>query len=218
MSNLMFDSDTKNLGIQVEECLNESGQKEKKYKIKGIFTTIGEKNRNGRVYPRDLWVREVQNYQNEIKNGTINTLMEYEHPSRTEVDPMQAVAKIEKLQIEGNYVMGEAVLLNNEKSNQLKSLIENGVKISVSSRGVGNVENGTVTSFKLITYDVVPNPSDYNATMNGICESHQLTEGVIKDVEYDINEFGNIVERKELSIQEKQNIIKNTIFNFLDKL
>ena len=100
MSNLMFDSDTKNLSIQVEECLNESGQKEKKYKIKGIFTTIGEKNRNGRVYPRDLWVQEVQNYQNEIKNGTINTLMEYEHPSRTEVDPMQAVAKIEKLQIE----------------------------------------------------------------------------------------------------------------------
>ena len=63
--------------------------------------------------------------------------MEYEHPARTEVDPMEAVAKITSLRQEGNLVLGEAVLLDNPKANQIKSLIDNGIKISVSSREIG---------------------------------------------------------------------------------
>ena len=142
--NLIFDIDSKS-ELEVSEQVNEAtGNTEKKYKIKGIFSTIGEKNRNGRIYPRPIWESEISNYQENFENGSINTLMEWEHPSRTNVDPMQAVAKIESLKIEGNYVIGEAVLLNNEKAQQLKSLIDNGIKISVSSRGVGNVRNGIV--------------------------------------------------------------------------
>ena len=195
MSNLIFDVDAKDLSVDVSESINESdGQKEKTYKIRGIYSTIGEKNRNGRVYPKNLWESEVRSYQNEISTGSINTLMEYEHPARTEVDPMKAVAKITKLWIEGNYVMGESVLLNNAQANQLKSLIDNGVKISVSSRGVGTVNNGVVESFKLITYDIVPNPSDFNATMNGICESYKLNEGILEGNTFTTDENGNIVE------------------------
>lgn len=195
MSNLIFDVDAKDLSVDVSESINESdGQKEKTYKIRGIYSTIGEKNRNGRVYPKNLWESEVRSYQNEISTGSINTLMEYEHPARTEVDPMKAVAKITKLWIEGNYVMGESVLLNNAQANQLKSLIDNGVKISVSSRGVGTVNNGIVESFKLITYDIVPNPSDFNATMNGICESYKLNEGILEGKTFTTDENGNIVE------------------------
>lgn len=212
-ANLIFEIDGQNLDIESAEILNEAtGQKEKTYKLKGIFSTIGEKNRNGRVYPRELWEREVKAYQNEIESGSINTLMEFEHPPRTEVDMMQAVAKINKLYIKGNFVMGESVILNNEKSKQLKCLIDNGVKISVSSRGVGTVENGVVTDFKLITYDIVPNPSDFNATMNGICESHengihemyQLNEGILQGKTFGIDKAGNIIPQLTESVSKDE--------------
>lgn len=221
--NLIFDIDSKS-ELEVSEQVNEAtGNTEKKYKIKGIFSTIGEKNRNGRIYPRPIWESEISNYQENFENGSINTLMEWEHPSRTNVDPMQAVAKIESLKIEGNYVIGEAVLLNNEKAQQLKSLIDNGIKISVSSRGVGNVRNGIVEDFKLITYDLVSDPSDYNATMNGVCESYQLNEGVVQGKQFKYDTDGNIVEvsEKDLSLYETHDIqeaLKSKFTDFLKNL
>ena len=220
MGSLMFDADAQQLKIECEEGINEAtGHPEKKYRIKGIFSTIAEKNRNGRVYPRNLWESEVVSYQNEIKTGSINTLMEYEHPARTAVDPMKAVSKIEKLWIDGQYVMGEAVLLDNPQANQLKSLIDNGVKISVSSRGVGSVKNGVVESFKLITYDVVPNPSDYNATMNGMCESMQLWEGVVQGKNYECDKHGNIIECDPLPTKKDiHNMVLEEFETFLNDL
>ena len=221
--NLIFDIDSKS-ELEVTEQVNEAtGNTEKKYKIKGIFSTIGEKNRNGRIYPKQLWESEISSYQDNFTNGSINTLMEWELPSRTNVDPMQAVAKIESLKIEGNYVIGEAVLLNNEKAQQLKSLIDNGIKISVSSRGVGNVRNGIVENFKLITYDLVSDPSDYNATMNGVCESYQLNEGVVQGKNFKYDTDGNIVEvsDKDLCLFETKDIqsaLKDKFADFLKNL
>ena len=180
--------------------------------------------RNGRVYPREIWEREVKAYQTELESGSINTLMEFEHPPRTEVDMMQAVAKMNKLYIKGNFVMGEAVILNNEKSKQLKCLIDNGVKISVSSRGVGTVEDGVVKDFKLITYDIVPNPSDFNATMNGICESkengtvYQLNEGILQGKTFGFDKSGNIVPSSNVSDTEIKTALKDAICNFIKEL
>lgn len=191
---LIYENDS-NLTYTVSEELNEaSGTSEKKYRIKGVFSTIGEKNRNGRIYPRNIWESQVGAYQNNFQTGSLNLLCEYEHPARTNVDPMEAVARIEKLYIKDKFVMGEAVLLNNPKANQLKSLIEAGIKLSVSSRGVGSVSNGIVTDFRLVTYDIVSDPSDFNATMNGMVESFQLNEGVLTDKEFKVTESGNIEE------------------------
>ena len=195
---LIFDIDSNSNIEKVDEINEATGEVEKKYKIKGVFSTINTKNRNGRIYPEKLWKEQVEKYQDVIKSGSINTLMEYEHPARSNVDPMEAVAKINKLYIEGKYVMGEAVLLNNAKANQLKSLIDNGVNISVSSRGVGSVVDSVVKDFNLITYDIVSNPSDYNATMNGVCESFKLNEGVIDDLHFDFDENGNIIKSAKL--------------------
>lgn len=196
---LIFDIDSNSNIEKVDEINEATGEVEKKYKIKGVFSTINTKNRNGRIYPEKLWKEQVKKYQDVIASGSINTLMEYEHPARSNVDPMEAVAKINKLYIDGKYVMGEAVLLNNAKANQLKSLIDNGVKISVSSRGVGSVVDSVVKDFNLITYDIVSNPSDYNATMNGVCESYQLNEGVIDDLHFEYDGNGNIIKSSEIS-------------------
>lgn len=207
---LVYDNDS-SAKIVINEVLNEeTGKQERVYKIAGIFSTIGQKNRNGRIYPKPLWESQIAEYQKNITSGNINCLMEYEHPARTTVDPIKAVAKINKLTIEGDYVMGEATLLNNPIAEQLKSLIDNGIKISVSSRGVGNVKNGIVENFRLVTYDIVPYPSDYNATMNGMVEGHEMCEGVI---------HGFINEKSEDErILEKQNAIKEQFAQILNAI
>lgn len=183
MAKLIYEYQTPDL--IVEDLITEAGEKKKKYKIKGIFSTIGEKNRNGRIYPKELWESEVEKYQEVIKSGSINRLCEWQHPERSTVDPMEAVAAVDKLFIKDNFVMGEATLLDNAKANQLKSLIDNGIKLSVSSRGLGNVgSNGVVEKFQLITYDLVDIPSDYNATMSGfVSESVKNFEFEVENAE-----------------------------------
>lgn len=167
----------------------------KRYILRGIFSTIGEKNKNGRMYGMDIWKSEVEKYQKIMNSGSNNSLMEYKHPPRSCVEPMEAVGKMLKLHIEGKYVMGEAVLLDNPKANQLKTLIDNGIKISVSSRGLGDTDRfNNVIRYKLITYDIVPDPSDYNATMNGMCESYSMSNGIVEGLNFDND--GNIVEEK----------------------
>jgi prohead core protein protease len=208
----MYDLESPN--FSVEESINETtGLPTKKYKIKGIFSTIGEKNRNGRIYPKHLWEKNVREYQEVIETGSINRLGEWQHPPRSNIDPMKGVIAIDKLYIDqtGKYVMGEATLLDNEQARQLKSLIDNGIKLSVSSRSLGSVKNGIVEDFKLITYDVVDTPSDYNATMNGLVESYQLNEGILMDKEFDIVD-DKIVEvqssKKSTKQKEKKKSIK----------
>ena len=156
---------------------------EKHYYIRGKFATIATRNINNRVYPRNLWEREVAKYQTQISEGTVNTLMEWEHPKgRLTVDPKNAVAKITKLWIEGDYVMGEAVIFDNPQAQTIKEMIKHGVKISVSSRASGSVgAGGIVERFDLITFDIVTNPSDQSATMPGVFESEEETTGTTEE-------------------------------------
>lgn len=186
---------------------------EKKYKIKGIFSSPGKLNKNGRIYPMNIWESEVAKYQDVLKNGHPNALMELEHPPRSNVDMMEAVAKMEKLWIENGYVMGEAVLLDNPKATQLKTLIDNGIKMSVSSRGLGSIKGGLVESFKLITFDIIANlgQSDYNAEMYGI------REGVLQDKEFILTESGEIREVKIEKIDDNAEKMHESLSDVEDK-
>jgi len=186
--------DAVNLDATVEEELHESsGLKVKNYYIKGIFSTPDKKNRNGRIYPAKIWEEQVARYQNEIKNVTVNSFGENEHPARTTVDKMKAVMRIVELKMEDGVVKGKAKILNNNspETNQIKALIDEGMKIGVSSRGVGSVKGGIVENFQLVTYDIVTDPSDYNANLSGITESlnesiggknFEVQEGQIKEM------------------------------------
>jgi hypothetical protein len=188
----------------IEETLNEStGNTERNYYISGTFSTPEAKNRNGRVYSRAIWEREVQKYQKEINEKSVNTLGEWQHPPRSTVDPIKAVLRIVELKMDdkGN-VVGKAKILNNntEATNSLKGLIKEGIKIGVSSRGVGKVSStGVVEDFKLITYDAVDMPSDYNAMLNGVVEGVQFLNGIAQDKEYQIDENGCIGEACSLA-------------------
>jgi hypothetical protein len=160
----------------VPEVIVESKNGQKNYFIEGVFSTIEERNRNGRIYPRKIWESNVQKYQQEIQNNSTNTLGEFEHPSRVHVDPMKAVMKIVELKIDetGKYVKGKAKILNNnsQETNQIKALIDEGISIGVSSRGTGKLGKGNIVEdFNLNTYDIVTQPSDYNANLKGLRES-----------------------------------------------
>jgi hypothetical protein len=204
--------------VITEEVINESTGS-KKYYIKGIFSSPGVKNKNGRVYPKSIWEHEVDKYQDVLKSGSSNSLLELNHPPRQDVDMMEAVAKMTKLYWKDNFVMGEAVLLDNEKANQLKTLIDNGIKMSVSSRGVGSVKNGLVEKFNLITFDIIPNQqqSDLNASMMGI------VEGILEDKEFEVSEEGLITEVKmctkdECTLFEKTDVQEATKQKFAELL
>jgi len=190
-----------------EDEMNEgTGSTERNYYISGIFSTPEAKNRNGRVYSRAIWEREVKKYQKEINEKTVNTLGEWQHPPRSTVDPLKAVLRIVELKLDetGN-VVGKAKILNNntEATNSIKGLIKEGIKIGVSSRGVGKVSaTGVVEDFKLITYDAVDMPSDYNAMLNGMVEGYQFENGIMQDKEYQIDENGCIGEACSLTPKE----------------
>ena len=190
----------------VSDEVNEStGKKEKNYYIQGIFSTPGQKNRNGRIYPMSIWEREVAKYQEEIKNNTVNTLGEFEHPARVAVDPLQAVMKVVDLKMEDGLVKGKAKILNNnsEKTNQLKALIDEGLKIGVSSRGTGSVKGDIVENFSLTCYDIVAQPSDYNANLQGLCESLESSVILEKQENSEIIEQNVIVEKTISDVEKK---------------
>lgn len=217
--NLIIENPQEVSSYTTQEINESTGKTEKSYYIQGIFSTPGKKNKNGRVYSEDLWKREVEKYQKEIHNKTVNSLGEWEHPARSNVDPMNAVFRIVELKMENGLVWGKAKILNNgsEKTNQLKALIDEGLKIGVSSRGVGSVgNNGIVTEFRLITYDAVSNPSDYNANLSGINENIVFKNGIVVNSEYALNESGEIYQKAFTSADSFK--VKDTILNIIKDL
>jgi hypothetical protein len=194
---LILEDENKLLESEVVEEINEAtGQKKKEYFLSGVFSTAGVKNGNGRVYPRDIWEREVAAYQTKINENHVHTLGEWEHPTRADVDPMKAVIKITELKLEGDYVYGKAKVLDNPDGERLKVLIDEGIKIDISSRGVGSVgKNGIVEEFKLITYDLVSKASNPGSHLSGIVEGQN----------YMINESGEIMEVNECQCNNENN-------------
>ncbi len=186
---LILEDSFDNLSYDVE--LNESTG-DKTYVVSGTFSTPDKKNRNGRVYSKKIWESNVSKYQEHILNNSINTLMEAEHPPRTTVDMWKAVGKIRKLEMRENIVYGEAIILNNNthESNQLKSLIDAGIPIGVSTRGTGRMKGSIVEEYDLVTVDFVSSPSDYGANLKGIAESQELftEDWILKDEEFTLDE------------------------------
>jgi hypothetical protein len=167
---------------------------EKHYIIRGVVSTPNKKNKNGRVYPKQIWEKEVDRYINEdIKNNTYNTLAEWEHPPRSTVDPMKAVAKCRKVWWENDEVMGEFVILNNNspETNQIKALIEQGLPIGVSTRGTGRLGKGNIVEeYRWITTDLVSNPSNHASYLRGLTESGFTKDLILEDKEFEITEDG----------------------------
>jgi hypothetical protein len=147
---------------------------EKTYCIEGIFMQAEKQNRNGRVYPFDVLNGEVTRYNNEYVNKG-RALGELGHPDTPAVDLNRACILIKKLNADGHNFVGRANILNTPMGNTVKGLLDGGVTLGVSTRGVGSLkpQNGyqlVQPDFKLSAVDVVGDPSAPEAFVKGIME------------------------------------------------
>ena len=136
--------------------------------LSGRMQTCGVRNGNGRVYARPILEREVKNYSRIVQER--RALGELDHPEDSVVNLKNASHMVTDLWWDGNDVMGKVQVLNTPSGQCLRSLVESGVKLGISSRGLGTVteKNGVSEvndDFQLICFDFVSEPSTPGAFM-----------------------------------------------------
>jgi len=167
---LIAEFNESNLNCLVEK--KENG--EKSFVIEGVFAQAEQKNRNGRIYPKKIMENAVSKYVEEqvSKNRAVGEL---NHPDGPTVNLDKVSHLITDLHFEGNDVIGKALILNTPMGTIVKGLLEGGVNLGVSTRGMGSLEErgGAMyvkDDFILSTIDIVQDPSAPNAFVNGIME------------------------------------------------
>jgi len=157
------------------ECIVEAKEDgSKNHFIEGVFMQSETKNRNGRIYPKPIMEKAVNKYVKEqvSKNRAVGEL---NHPEGPTVNLDKVSHKITELNWQGNDVVGKAQILDTPMGNVVKGLLEGGVQLGVSTRGMGSLEekNGAMyvkDDFILNTVDIVQDPSAPTAFVNGIME------------------------------------------------
>lgn len=198
--------------IEDINILVEEKDGEKHLYIEGVFLQSEIKNRNGRIYPLDVLTKEVERYSEEyVKAG--RALGELGHPDGPTVNLDRVSHKITSLKAEGNNFMGKARILDTPMGKIAKSLLGEGVKLGVSSRGMGSLkeENGVKyvsDDFMLATAaDIVADPSAPDAFVNGIMEGKEwvwegglLRERQIQEMKKEIDNASKVeLEEKMLA-------------------
>ena len=152
--------------------------------VKGVLQRAESKNQNGRVYPKDILVREAKKYTDEFINQR-RAMGELDHPESSVVNLQNVSHNVRKMHFEGDNLMGEVEVLPTPSGNILKELFKAGIKLGISSRGMGSVEtvneNGAEAQevqpdFELIAFDFVSNPSTHGAFMYPVNESVDKTQ------------------------------------------
>ena len=186
--------------IQDVEYITEQKENGKKnYKIKGIFMQADIKNRNGRIYPMEILNKEVSRYNKEYINEK-RAFGELGHPDGPTINLERASHMITSLKPEGNNFIGEAKILSTPMGEIVKSLMNDGAKLGVSSRGMGSLDqkngaNVVRKDFYLATAaDIVADPSAPNAFVEGIMEGKEW-----------IWDNGTLVESELVKMRERIN-------------
>ena len=157
--------------VVIEE--NAKGQKE--YFIEGVFMQSEIKNRNGRVYPKEIMQKEVKRYNKEFVEQD-RAFGELGHPEGPTINLDKVSHMITKLEEDGNNYVGRAKILSTPNGQIVRNLIDDGAKLGVSSRGLGSLEQKggaqyVKDDFQLATAgDIVADPSAPEAFVNGIME------------------------------------------------
>ena len=157
-------------------------------KVRGLFQEAHKQNGNKRVYARTLLEREIKKLQEPLKERRL--VGELDHPSNEVVHLTNASHIITGLHMEGNKVIGEAEILNTPSGKVLQELLKAGVKIGISSRAVGGLTYNSQNecydvneNLRLITWDMVSEPSCHGAFPGLLGESKSLTETTKKVAE-----------------------------------
>jgi len=168
---------------QINEAMKENNGK---LIVKGVLQRAEAKNQNGRVYPRNILVRESKKYdENFVKQK--RALGELDHPDSSVVNLQNVSHNVTEMHFEGDNLVGTCEILTTPSGNILRELFKNGIKLGISSRGLGSVEmvqeaNGDTVSkvgddFELIAFDFVSNPSTHGAFLHPMNESVEPQQG-----------------------------------------
>ena len=194
--------------VQNAEYLVEEVNGKKKYKIKGIFLQSDLKNRNGRVYPKDILENEVSRYNREFINKK-RAFGELGHPDGPTVNLERVSHMITSLKPDGKNFIGEAKIMDTPYGKIVKGLIDEGAQLGVSSRGMGsliqrNGANYVKDDFYLATAaDIVADPSAPDAFVEGIMENKEWVWDNGRLVERDIEAWKQqIREAKQRKLDE----------------
>ena len=197
------------------DFLIEEGNKDKPANlyVTGVYMVADEKNRNNRIYSKEEMEKEVKRYNEEFVSKN-RALGELEHPQSATVNSERACHLITELKMEGNVVRGKSKVLSTPLGEVMKSLIRDGVKMGMSSRALGQLEEkdgvNHVSSMKLITIDAVADPSAPGAFVNGILESKSFVikqDGRFEEV-YDVFEKKlSSLPRKDVDLYLREQII-----------
>ena len=167
--------------------IRESKTKPGVFEVEGVMQRAKAQNQNGRVYTKDILVREADKYINEfVKSG--NAFGELDHPESPVVSLKNASHVVKDLWWKGDDLCGRVELLNTPAGNIVKEIIKAGHTIGISSRGTGSVQQtneGTLEvqpDFELVCWDFVSNPSTHGAFMNPVRlnESKQIIDKYMK--------------------------------------
>lgn len=207
---------------KVEFIIEEHGGKKSMF-IEGVFLQGNKKNRNNRVYRTETLAREVGRYMTEyVEKG--RALGELGHPDGPTVNLDRVSHKIVSLKQEGNNFIGKAKILDTPMGKIAKNLIDEGVTLGVSSRGIGSLKESR-EGYKLVgedfmlatAADIVADPSAPDAFVQGIMEGKEwvYVNGILKEQEIDHTRstINKLVESREL--EEKKIILFQ---NFLSNL
>ena len=189
--------------------------------IEGVFLQSDLKNKNGRVYPKEIMQREVQRYVDENVK-TKRAYGELGHPEGPTVNLDRVSHMITELREDGNNWIGKAKIMDTPMGRIVKELISEGAQLGVSSRGLGSLKerngiNEVQGDFMLATAaDIVADPSAPDAFVSGIMEGKEWVFVNGKWTEQDIEEAKSTISRANIRDLEEE---KMQVFsNFLDKL
>lgn len=198
------------------EVITESNEEtgKKSYFIEGIFMQGDIKNRNGRIYPSETLEKEMSRYQKEFIE-TKRALGELGHPDGPTINGDRVSHLITGMKREGNDFYGKAKILSTPMGEIVKTLLDEGVKIGVSTRGLGSVreKNGVMevqNDFHLSTVDIVTDPSAPNAFVNGIMENREYYYD-IASASWRPQEVAQVIEEIAEEVEKKVNRVVRKI-------
>jgi len=159
---------------QINESMKDNGGK---LIVKGVLQRAEAKNQNGRVYPREILEREAKKYTKEFI-GQRRAMGELDHPESSVVNLQNVSHNVKEMHWEGDNLLGTVEVLGTPSGNILKELFKSGIKLGISSRGMGSVESvnegeaqEVQDDFELIAFDFVSNPSTHGAFLHPTNES-----------------------------------------------
>ena len=175
--------------IKPEQITESMKENDGKLVVRGVLQRAESKNQNGRVYPREVLVREAKKYHKEFIKQS-RAMGELDHPESSVVNLANVSHNITEMNWNGDDLVGTVEVLNTPAGNILKELFKGGIKLGISSRGMGSVEamnedgdsQEVQNDFELIAFDFVSNPSTHGAFMYPMHEG--VEPKVVRDTKY----------------------------------